>query len=48
MAFLAWQSVYPEQQYRVTIQVVPNLLLTSKQKLHFIMRSMYRVTHHVV
>ena len=28
--------------YRVTIQVVPNLLLTSKQKLRFSVRSIYR------
>ena len=27
--------------YRVTIQVVPNLLLTSKQNLSFSIRSMY-------
>ena len=32
-------------RYRVTIQVVSNLLLTSKQKFCFSMRHMYRVGH---
>ena len=34
--------------FRVTIQVVPNILLTSKQKLHFSIRRIYRVTQHLV
>ena len=34
--------------YRVTIQVVPNLPLTSKQKFHFTLMPMYRVTKQAV
>ena len=41
----AWNSVtlqnYLYDVYRVTIQVVPNLLLTSKQKFRFSTRPMY-------
>ena len=34
--------------YRVTIHVVPNLLLKSKQKFHFSMRYMYKNTNFVL
>ena len=42
-----WNSSKYNLKYRVTIQVVPNLLLTSKQKLCFSKRSMCTETHNI-